>query len=167
MNSMKPMLCNNKQKQKQPVPPSPPPPPPPNPSQPTTCTSLPSSRNCRPSSVIHLTVMHLTYRWPPNSLCAPRAHRQHTDSFRGYSLFTSSMQQRHPRPSFMNCPYHALTGVLTDQKRGPNCRLLFNLIPEHPFTMLSTSLYDDIRAKEASQKRICDLKRERGELDIV
>ena len=46
---------------------------PPNPSQPTTCTFLPSSRNCRPSSVIHLTVMHLTHRWPPNSLCAPRA----------------------------------------------------------------------------------------------
>ena len=37
---------------------------------------LPSSRNCRPSSVIHSTVMHLTHRWPQNSLCAPRAHRQ-------------------------------------------------------------------------------------------
>ncbi len=49
---------------------------PPNPCQLTTCTFLPSSRNCRPSSVIHLTVMHLTHRWPPNSLCAPRAHRQ-------------------------------------------------------------------------------------------
>ena len=24
--------------------------------------------------------------------------REHTDSFRGYNLFTSSMQQRHPRP---------------------------------------------------------------------
>ena len=58
MNSMKPMLCNNKQTKKQPVPPSPPPPyPPPKPSQPTTCTFLPSWRNCRPSSVIHLTVI--------------------------------------------------------------------------------------------------------------
>ena len=54
----------------------PPPPHPLNPSQLTTCTFLPSSRNCLPSSVIHLTVMHLTHRWPPNSLCAPRAHRQ-------------------------------------------------------------------------------------------
>ena len=35
--------------------------------------------------------------------------------------------------------------------------------------MFSTSLYDDIRTKEASQKRICDLKRhrERGGLDNV
>ena len=42
----------------------------------------------------------------------------------------------------------------TDQKRGPNSRLHLNLIPGHPFTMFSTSLYDDIRTKEASQKRI-------------
>ena len=42
--------------------------------------------------------LHLTHRWP----------REHTDSFRGYNMFTSSMQERHPRPSFMNCPYHAL-----------------------------------------------------------
>ena len=70
VNSMKPMLVNNKEtNKKQPV--SPPPPP-----QPTTCAFLPSSRNCRPSSVTHLTAMHLTHRWPPNSLCAPRAHRQ-------------------------------------------------------------------------------------------
>ena len=40
----------------------------------------------------------------------------------------------------------------TDQKRGPNCRLLLNLIPGHPFTQL----YDDIRRKEASEKRICE-----------
>ena len=58
------------------------------------------------------------------------------------------------------CVYQCVAPPCTDQKRGPNCRLLLNLIPKHPFTMLSTSLYDDIRAKEASQKRICDLKRE-------
>ena len=39
-----------------------------------------------------------------------------------------------------------------DQKRGPNSRLLLNLIPGRPFTMFSISLYDDIRTKEASQK---------------
>ena len=107
INSMKPMLCNTKQinKQKQPVSPHPYPT---NPSQPTTCTFLPSSRNCRPRSVVHLTVMHLSHRWPQNSV-----RREHTDSFRGYNLFTSSMQKRHPRPSFMNCPYHAPTGILT------------------------------------------------------
>ena len=45
-----------------------------------------------------------------------------------------------------------------DQKRGPNSRLLLNLIPGRPFTMFSVSLYDDIRRKEASQKegRICE-----------
>ena len=47
-----------------------------------------------------------------------------------------------------------------DRKRGPNSRLLLNLIPGRPFTMFSISLYDDIRTKEASQKRICALKRE-------
>ena len=41
----------------------------------------------------------------------------------------------------------------TDQKRSPNSRLLLNLIPVHPFAMLSTSLYDDIRTKEACQKK--------------
>ena len=43
----------------------------------------------------------------------------------------------------------------TDQKGGPNSRLLLNLIPGRPFTMFtmfSISLYDDIRRKEASQK---------------
>ena len=59
------------------------------------------------------------------------------------------------------CVYQCVAPPCTDQKRGPNCRLLLNLIPEHPFTMLSTSLYDDIRTKEASQKRISDLMRER------
>ena len=44
----------------------------------------------------------------------------------------------------------------TDQKRGPNSLVLLNLIPGHPFTMFSVSLYDDIRRKEASQKRICE-----------
>ena len=39
-----------------------------------------------------------------------------------------------------------------DRKRGPNARLLLNLIPGRPFTMFSISLYDDIRRKEASQK---------------
>ena len=58
------------------------------------------------------------------------------------------------------CVYQCVAPSCTDQKRGPNCRLLLNLIPEHPFTMFSTSLYDDIRTKEASQKRICGLKRE-------
>ena len=65
------------------------------------------------------------------------------------------------------CVYQCAAPPCIDQKRGPNCRLLLNLIPEHPFTMFSTSLYDDIRTKEASQKRISDLMRERGELDIV
>ena len=67
------------------------------------------------------------------------------------------------------CVYQCMAPPCTDQKRGPNSRLLLNLIPGHPFTMFSTSLYDDIRTKEASQKRICDLKRdrERGGLDIV
>ena len=127
MNSMKPVLCNNKQtnknKKSQSPPPPPPPPHPPNPCQLTTCTFLPSSRNCRPSSVIHLTVMHLTHRWPQTLF----VRREHTDSFRGYNLFTSSMQERYPRPSFMNCPYHALTGVLTGAwlrhwQRGPQTR---------------------------------------------
>ena len=45
-----------------------------------------------------------------------------------------------------------------DQKRGSNSRLLLNLIPGRPFTMLSISLYDDIRRKEANQKEggICE-----------
>ena len=39
-----------------------------------------------------------------------------------------------------------------DRKRGPNSRLLLNLIPGRPFTLFSISLYDDIRRTEASQK---------------
>ena len=42
------------------------------------------------------------------------------------------------------------------QKRDPNSRLHLNLIPGHPFTMFSISLYDDIRGKEASQNGICE-----------
>ena len=41
----------------------------------------------------------------------------------------------------------------TDQKRGPNSRLLLNLIPGRPFTMFSMSLYDDIRRKKLVRKR--------------
>ncbi len=67
------------------------------------------------------------------------------------------------------CVYQCVAPPCTDQKRGPKSRLLLNLIPGHPFTMFSTFLYDDIRTKETSQKRICDLKRERERdgLDIV
>ena len=73
------------------------------------------------------------------------------------------------RAMFCVCVYECVAPPCTDQKRGPNSRLLLNLNPGHPFTMFSTSLYDDIKTKEASQKRICDLKRdrERGGLDIV
>ena len=39
----------------------------------------------------------------------------------------------------------------TDQKRGPNSRLLLNLILERPFTMFSISLYDDIRRKKKEE----------------
>ena len=128
MNSMKPMLCNTKQTNKN----SQCPPPQPTPI-PLTLANPPRVRSylahatahvlCRPSSVIHLTVMHLTHRWPQTLF----VRREYTDSFRGYNLFTSSMQERHPRPSFMNCPYHALTGVLTGAwlrhwQRGPQTR---------------------------------------------
>ena len=37
----------------------------------------------------------------------------------------------------------------TDQMRGPNSRLLLNLITGRPFTMFSISLYDDIRRKKS------------------
>ena len=40
----------------------------------------------------------------------------------------------------------------TDQKRGPKSRLLLNLIPGHHFTMFSTSLYSDVRIKEAREE---------------
>ena len=54
------------------------------------------------------------------------------------------------------CVYQCVAPPCTDQKRGLNSRLLLILISGHPFTMFSTSLYDDIRTKEASQKRICE-----------
>ena len=98
-------------KQKQPVPPPPPRPPfPPNPSQPTTCTFLPSLTQLPAEFSDPLDSDALDPSLAPQTLFV---RREHTDSFRGYNLFTSSMQQRHPRPSFMNCPYYALTGVLT------------------------------------------------------
>ena len=59
------------------------------------------------------------------------------------------------------CVFQCVAPPCTDQKRGPNSRLLLNLIPGHPFTMFSTSLYDDIRTKEASQKRMRERERER------
>ena len=73
------------------------------------------------------------------------------------------------RAKFCVCLYQCVALPCTDQKRGPNSRLLLNLIHGHPFTLFSTSLYDDIRTKEASQKRICDIERERegGGLDIM
>ena len=48
------------------------------------------------------------------------------------------------------CVYQCVAPPCTDQKRCPNSRLLLNLIPGHPFTRFSISLYDDIRRKEAS-----------------
>ena len=57
---------------------------------------------------------------------------------------------------FLVCVYQSVAPPCTDQKRSPNSRLLLNLIPGHHFTMFSTALYDDIRTKEASQKRICE-----------
>ena len=71
-----------------------------------------------------------TGQWCTWPIAGPQTlfvRREHTDSFRVYNLFTSSMQQRHPRPSFMNCPYHAFTGVLTGAwlrhwQRGPQTR---------------------------------------------
>ena len=52
--------------------------------------------------------------------------------------------------------YQCVAPPCTDQKRGPKSRLLLHLIPGHHFTMFSTSLYSDVRTKEASQKRICE-----------
>ena len=49
-----------------------------------------------------------------------------------------------------------LVSTLKGPKEGPEFSVLLNLIPGHPFTMFSTSLYDDIKTKEASQKRICE-----------
>ena len=110
MNSMKPMLCNNIQT-KQPVPPQPLHPTP----TPLTLANPPRVRSClaraTASRVLWSTWQWCT--WPIAGSPTLFVRREHTDSFRGYNLFTSSMQQRHPRPSFMNCPYHAFTGVLT------------------------------------------------------
>ena len=50
------------------------------------------------------------------------------------------------------CVNQCVAPPCIDQKRGPKSRLILNLIPGHPFTMFSISLYDDIRRKEASQK---------------
>ena len=52
------------------------------------------------------------------------------------------------------CVYHCGTSLYRPKER-PELSVAF----ERPFTMLSTSLYDDIRTKEASQKRISDLER--------
>ena len=60
------------------------------------------------------------------------------------------------RATFCVCVYQCVAPPCTDQKRGPKSLLLLNLIPGHHFTMFSTSLYSDVRAKEASQKRICE-----------
>ena len=125
MNSMKPMLCNTKQTKTANAPPPPPPPPP----HPPTLANPPRVR----SYLAHATagrVQWSTRQWCTWPIAGPQTlfvRREHTDSFRGYNLFTSSMQQRHPRPSFMNCPYHALTGVLTGAwlrhwQRGPQTR---------------------------------------------
>ena len=54
------------------------------------------------------------------------------------------------------CVYQCVVLPCTDLKRGPKSRLLLNLIPGHHFTMFSTSLYSDIRTKQAGQKRICE-----------
>ena len=62
------------------------------------------------------------------------------------------------------CVYQCVAAPSTDQKRGLNSRLLLNLIPGHPFTMFSTSLYDKIRTKAASQNFFyCELMIERGD----
>ena len=68
------------------------------------------------------------------------------------------------------CVYQCVAPPCTDEKRGPNSRLLLNLIPGHPFTMFSTSLYNDIWKKRSlSEKnlRLKERERERGGLDIV
>ena len=106
MNSMKPMLCNNKQtKNNQCSPPLP---------RPLTLANPPRVRPylARAAGRIQWSTWQWGCTWPIAGPQTLFVRREHTDSFRGYNLFTSSMQQRHPRPSFMNCPYHALTGVL-------------------------------------------------------
>ena len=84
------------------------PPPPPHTPIPLTLANPPRVR----SYLAHATagrVQWSTRQWCTWPIAGPQTlfvRREHTDSFRGYNLFTSSMQQRHPRPSFMNCPYH-------------------------------------------------------------
>ena len=114
MNSMKPMLCNNKQtnktKTKTKKASAPPPPP-----IPLTHANSPRVRSYLARATAGQ-VQWFTWQWCTWPIAGPQTlfvRREHTDSFRVYNLFTSSMQERHPRPSFMNCPYHALTGVLT------------------------------------------------------
>ena len=56
----------------------------------------------------------------------------------------------------MVCACESMCGTslyCTKRKRGPNSRLLLNLIPGRPFTMFSISLYDDIRRKKLVRKR--------------
>ena len=48
--------------------------------------------------------------------------------------------------------YQCVALPCTDQKRGPTSRLPLNLIPGHHFTMFSTSLYSDVRTKEARKE---------------
>ena len=50
------------------------------------------------------------------------------------------------------CVYQCVAPPCTDQKRGPKSRLLLNLIPGHHFAMFSTSLYSDVRTKEARKE---------------
>ena len=125
MNSMKPTLCNNKQtnkQTKQKTASAPPPPP-----SPLTLAIPPRARSYLARATAGW-VQWSTWQWWTWPIAGPQTlfvRREHTDSFTGYNLlFTSSMQQRHPRPSFMNCRYHALTGVLTGTwlrhwQRGP------------------------------------------------
>ena len=63
------------------------------------------------------------------------------------------------RATFCVCVSMCGTSLYRPKER-PELSVALNLIPEHPFTIFSTYLYHDIRKKEASQKRICDLKRE-------
>ena len=111
MNSMKLMLCNNKQTNK-------------------NKSSNPPRVRPYLARATAGQVQWFTWQWCTWPIAGPQTlfvRREHTDSFRGCNLFTSSMQQRHPRASFMNCPYHALTGVLTGAwlchwQRGPQTR---------------------------------------------
>ena len=53
--------------------------------------------------------------------------------------------------------YQCVAPPGTDQKRGPNSRLLLNLIPGHHFTMFSISLYDEtLREKKQVRKEFAN-----------